>query len=89
MDRRVIRSAIQQIQEELGKSDDEAVDNAIYQVYCECNRFIASEIKRIMKEEGVVTAEHPEIAPLYKMFDYLLPTLKNYSIFVRGKQYDK
>ena len=89
MDRRVIRGAIQQIQEELGKSDDVAVDNAIYQVYCECNRFIASEIKRIMKEEGVVTVEHPEITPLYKMFDYLLPTLKNYSIFVRGKQYDK
>ena len=42
-----------------------------------------------MKEEGVVTMEHPEITPLYKMLDYLLPTLINYSIFVRGKQYDK
>ena len=89
MDIRVIRDAVRQIQEELNKSEDVSADNAVFQVYCDCNRFIASEIKSILAKEGTVTKDHPEIEPLYKMLDYILPIMKNYSIFVREKEYDK
>ena len=85
MDVKVIRDAVRQIQEELNKPEDVSADNAVYQVYCECNRFIASEVKRIMKEEGSANSQHPEIKPLFKMLDFILPIMKNYSIFV-GEQ---
>lgn len=89
MDIKVIRDAVRQIQEELNKSEDVSADNAVFQVYCDCNHFIASEIKRIVAKEGTVTKEHSEIAPLYKMFDYILPVMKNYSIFVRAQENGK
>ena len=89
MDIKVIRDAVRQIQEELNKPEDVSADNAVYQVYCDCNRFIASEIKRIITEEGTVTKDHPEIKPLYKMFDYILPTMKNYSTFIKEQEYGK
>ena len=83
MDIKVIRDAIRQIQEELNKAEDVSANNAVFQVYCDCNHFIASEIKRIMKKEGSVNSEHPEIKPLFKMLDYILPTMKNYSTFIK------
>ena len=89
MDVKVIRDAVRQIDAELDKPGDVSANNAVFQVYCECNRFIASEIKRIITEEGTVIKDHPEIKPLYKMFDYILPVMKNYSIFVREQENGK
>lgn len=89
MDIKVIRDAVRQIQEELNKPEDVSADNTVFQVYCDCNRFIASEIKRIVAKEGTVTKDHPEVGPLYKMLDYILPIMKNYSIFVREQEYGK
>ena len=89
MDIKVIRDAVRQIQEELNKPGDVSADNAVYQVYCDCNRFIASEIKRIITEEGSASSQHPEIKPLFKMLDYILPVMKNYSNFVREQDNGK
>jgi hypothetical protein len=89
MDVRVIRDAVRQIQEELNKPEDVSAANAVYQVYCECNRFIALEIKRIIAEEGTVTKDHPEIEPLYKILDFILPIMKNYSILIREQENGK
>lgn len=89
MDVKVIRDAVRQIQEELNKPEDVSAHNAVYQVYCECNRFIASEIKRIIAEEGTVTKDHSEIKPLYKMLDSILPIMENYSIFIREQENGK
>ena len=89
MDKYIIQEAIDKIQEELNKPGDVSAANAVFQIYCNCNCFIASEIKRIIKEEGSVSSEHPEIAPLYKMLDFILPIMKNYSIFVREQENGK
>ena len=89
MDIKVIRDAVRQIDAELDKPGDVSANNAVFQVYCECNRFIASEIKRIITEEGSASSQHPEIKPLFKMLDYILPTMKNYSTFVREQDNGK
>lgn len=89
MNKCIIQEAIDKIQEELNRPGDVSASNAVYQVYCECNRFIASEIKRIMKEEGSANSQHPEIKPLFKMLDHILPVMKNYSTFVREQENGK
>lgn len=66
-----------------------SADNAIYQIYCTCNSCIANEIKRIIKEEGSVTREHPDIKPLYKLFESLLPVMLRYSAIVRIQEENK
>ena len=66
-----------------------STDNAIYQIYCACHSCIANEIKRIIKEEGSVTREHPDIKPLYKLFESLLPVMLRYSAIVRLQEENK
>lgn len=66
-----------------------STDNAIYQVYCVCHSCISNEIKRIIKEEGSVTMEHPDIKPLYKLFESLLPVMLRYSAIVRLQEENK
>ena len=82
MDKNRIKEALNIINQEIDK-DSSNVDIA-YQIYCQCNCFIAHEIKRIIKEEGSVTKEHPEIAPLYKMLDYIMPIMKRFSKTIEG-----
>ena len=78
-----IRKLLIDVNNELDYISLADTDNAIYQVYCECNRFIGNEIKRIMREQGTVTKEHPEIMPLYKMLDTILPIMMRFSKIVR------
>ena len=66
-----------------------STDNAIYQIYCVCNSCIANEIKRIIKEEGSTMREHPDIKPLYKLFESLLPVMLKYSAIVRLQEENK
>ena len=87
MDKGRIIEALNIIQEELN-SEELDTDMAIYQIYCEANMFIAEEIKRIIKEEGVVTREHPQIDPLYKLFDRLMVPMRRYSQTVRKSEED-
>ena len=87
MDKYIIQEAIDKIQEELNYSEDIEVNNAMYQVYATCNCFIAHEIKRIVKQEGSVSSEHPEIAPLYKMMNAILPIMERYSEIVRVQEH--
>ena len=82
-----IINALDIIKQEIN-SDTSDVDIA-YQIYAECNHFIAKEIKRIIKEEGEVSGEHPEIKPLYKLFDAILPQLKRYSFAVKQIEDEK
>ena len=89
MDIDKIKTLLKTAYDELGSVDTNNTDEAMYQVYCECNRFIAEEIKRIMKVEGSVTGMHKEIAPLYKMFDFILPTMKRYSETVKLHEENK
>ena len=88
MNKEKIREAIQIIEAELTSEELDA-DMAIYQIYCTCNTFIANEIKRIIQEEGEVTSEHPEIKPLYKFFDYILPVMKRYSNMINQREEEK
>ncbi len=82
-----IQEALDIIEEELWKTTtEEEISMVVYQVYATANSFIAKEIKRIAKEEGKVMYEHPEIAPLYKFFDAILPVLKKYSSIVRERE---
>lgn len=87
MDKRRIIEALNIIQTELN-SEELDTDMVIYQIYCEANRFIAEEIKRIIKEEGVVTREHPQIDPLYKLLDRLMVPMRRYSQTVRKSEED-
>ena len=87
MDKGRIREALNIIQEELN-SEELDTDMAIYQIYCEGNMFIAEEIKRIIKEEGAVTKEHPQIEPLYKLFNRLMVPMRRYSQTVRKSEGD-
>ena len=82
MDKNKIIEALNTINYEINK-DTSDVDVA-YQIYCQCNCFIAHEIKRIIKEEGSVTKEHPEIAPLFKLFESILPVMKRFSKTIEG-----
>lgn len=66
-----------------------STDNAIYQIYCACNLVIANEIKRVISEEGSVTGEHPDIKPLYKLFESILPVMLRYSAIVRLQEENK
>ena len=84
MNKNKIIEALNTINYEINK-DTSDVDVA-YQIYCQCNCFIVSEIKRIIKEEGSVSKEHPEIAPLYKMLDYIMPVMKRFSNTVKEKE---
>lgn len=70
------QEALRVIADELSLDESIDTDMAIYQVYTTANSFITKEIKRIIKEEGKAMYEHPEIAPLYKFFDAILPVLK-------------
>lgn len=80
MNKAKIQEALDIIEEELWKTTtEEEIDMAVYQVYCAASSFIAEEIKRIVKEEGTVTGEHLEIAPLYKLFDAIKIPMKKYS----------
>lgn len=63
-----------------------AIDDAVYQIYSEANAFIGREIKRVMREEGEVSSEHPEIAPLYKMFHAIVPIMERYSETVKREE---
>ena len=81
-----IRKLLKEVNNELDYIGLANTDNAIYQVYCECNRFIGNEIKRIMREQGSIVKEHPEIMPLYKMLDAILPVMKRYSDIVSAKE---
>ena len=84
MDKNRIKEALSIINQEIDK-DSFNVDIA-YQIYCQCNCFIAHEIKRIIKEEGSVTKEHPEIAPLFKLFESILPVMKRFSKTIEEKE---
>lgn len=87
MDKQRVLMALDIIKEEVEKQEyDESTDGAIYQIYCAANCFIANEIKRIIKEEGSVTREHPEIAPLYKLFHAIIEPMKKYSKIVRERE---
>lgn len=87
MDKQRVLTALDIIKEEVEKQEyDESTDGAIYQIYCVANCFIANEIKRIIKEEGSVTSEHPEIAPLYKLFHAIIEPMKKYSKIVRERE---
>ena len=86
MNKAKIQEALKVIADELSSDETLDTDMAVYQVYATANSFIAGEIKRIIKEEGKVTYEHPEIAPLYKFFDAILPVLKRYSSIVRERE---
>lgn len=66
-----------------------STDNAIYQVYCACHSCISNEIKRIIKEEGYVTSVHPDIKPLYRLFESILPVMLRYSAIVRLQEENK
>ena len=87
MNKAKIQEALDIIEEELWKTTtEEEISTVVYQVYTTANSFIAKEIKRIIKEEGKVESDHPEIAPLYKFFDSILPVLKKYSSIVRERE---
>ena len=87
MNKTKIQEALDIIEEELWKTTtEEEISMVVYQVYATANSFIAKEIKRIIKEEGKVESGHPEIAPLYKFFDSILPVLKKYSRIVRERE---
>lgn len=87
MNKAKIQEALDIIEEELWKTTtEEEISRAVYQIYCVASSFIAEEIKRIMKEEGKVRSNHPEIAPLYKFFNAILPVLKRYSSMVRERE---
>ena len=76
MNKEKIEQALKTIQEEIDTNI--SVDEAVYQIYCRCNSYIASEIKRIIKEEGTVTYYHPEIEPLYKFYNAIIGTMREY-----------
>ena len=82
----LLKEAINELSSEESGLD---TDNAMYQIYCTCNSCIANEIKRIIKEEGFVTREHPDIKPLYKLFESLLPVMLRYSAIVRLQEENK
>lgn len=87
MNKTKIQEALDIIEEELWKTTtEEEISMAVYQVYTTANGFIAGEIKRIIKEEGEVTYSHPEIAPLFKFHEAILPVLKKYSSIVRERE---
>lgn len=81
---------IEALKLEVEKEDfDENTEGAVFQIYSEANIFIGREIKRIAEKEGSVTSEHPEIAPLYKMFRAILIPMKKYSKFIREREKDE
>lgn len=83
MNKAKIQEALDIIEEELWKTTtEEEISMAVYQIYCVASSFIAKEIKRIIKKEGAVTGEHPEIAPLYKLFNAIKIPMKKYSKIV-------
>ena len=84
MNKPKIAEALKVIQEELNSEELDA-DIAVYQIYCTMNCFIANEIKRI-KKEGEVTSEHPEIKPLFKFLDYVLPVMKRYCSKIKEEE---
>ena len=87
MNKARIQEALDIIEEELWKTTtEEEISMAVYQVYTTANGFITEEIKRIMKEEGEVRSHHPEIAPLFKFHEAILPVLKKYSSIVRERE---
>ena len=87
MNKAKIQEALDIIEEELWKTTtEEEISMVAYQVYAEANSFIAKEIKRIAKEEGKVSGSHPEIAPLFKFHEAILPVLKRYSSIVRERE---
>ena len=86
MNKAKIQEALNIIASELNSDESTNTGMVIYQVYAEANNFMAKEIKRIAKEEGKVMYEHPEIAPLYKFFNAILPVLKRYSSMVRERE---
>lgn len=85
MDKGRITEALKVIQEEIN-SEELDTDMAIYQIYCAANCFIADEIKRIIKEEGSVTKEHPDIAPLYRLHESIMIPMRLYSETVRRSE---
>lgn len=87
MNKTKIQEALDIIEEELWKTTtEEEISRAVYQVYTTSNSFIAKEIKRIAKEEGKVSSSHPEIAPLFKFHEAILPVLKRYSSMVKESE---
>ena len=86
MNKAKIQEALNIIANELSSDETLDTDMAVYQVYTTANSFIAGEIKRIIKEEGEVTYSHPEIAPLFKFHEAILPILKRYSSIVRERE---
>ena len=88
MNKAKIQEALDIIEEELWKTTtEEEISRAVYQVYTTANSFITKEIKRIAKEEeGKVSSSHPEIAPLFKFHEAILPVLKRYSSMVKESE---
>lgn len=86
MNKARIQEALNIIANELSSDETLGTDMAVYQIYTTANGFIAGEIKRIIKEEGEVMYSHPEIAPLFKFHEAILPVLKKYSSIVRERE---
>lgn len=86
MNKARIQEALNIIANELSSDETLGTDMAVYQIYTTANGFIAGEIKRIIKEDGEVTYSHPEIAPLFKFHETILPILKRYSSIVRERE---
>lgn len=90
MDINKVKKLLEEAISELSSEESNlSTDNAMYQIYCVCNSVIANEIKRIIKEEGSVTREHPDIKPLYKLLESLLPVMLKYSAIVRIQEENK
>ena len=77
MNKAKIQEALDIIANELSSDETLGTDMAVYQIYTTANGFIAGEIKRIIKEEGEVMYSHPEIAPLFKFHEAILPVLSD------------